>query len=51
MQGSTFFREQDAYQQRKKLELQSTNQMIREQINQKEMKKTVKNQECAMESL
>ena len=50
MQGSTFFKEQDAYQQRKKLELQATNQMIQQQLNQKDVQKAVKNNERAMEN-
>ena len=50
MQGSTFFKEQDAYQQRKKLELQATNLVLRQQMNQKEMQKIVKNEEQAKES-
>ena len=39
IQGNTFFKEQDAYQQRKILEMQATNLMLRQQLNQKEMKK------------
>ena len=48
-QGSIFFKEQDAYQQRKKLELQATNQMLQQQLNQKEMQKMMKNQEFQKE--
>ena len=51
IQGSTFFKEQDAYQQRKKLEMQATNLMLRQQLNQKEMLKIVKNEEQTKESL
>ena len=50
LQGSTFFKEQDAYQQRKKLELQATNQMIQQQLNQKEVQKAAKNNERSLES-
>ena len=50
IQGNTFFKEQDAYQQRKKLEMQATNLMLRQQLNQKEMQKVIKNEELAKES-
>ena len=50
-QGSTFFREQDAYQNKKRLELQANQFILQQQLNQKEMQKQAKQQQCEKENM
>ena len=49
-QGSTFFKEQDSYQNRKRMEMQATNLMLQQQINMKEQQRSIRQEENMKEN-
>jgi hypothetical protein len=49
-QGSTFFKEQDAYQNRKRMEMQATNLMLQQQLNMKELQRSIRQEESMKEN-